>query len=73
MRSIAPDDLSRAYALSAGVGVASVGHERTKGDTRGVFARCVRTIAAAAAVGVLLSPLWKAAVAYRAPNSPHDP
>ena len=29
------------------------------------FARCVRGIAAVAAVGVLLSPLWKASVAYK--------
>ena len=56
---IAPKDLPRAYAPSASVGVASVGHERTKGESRGLFARCERTIAAAAAVGELLSPLWK--------------
>ena len=62
---IAPKDLPRAYALCANVGVASVGHERTKGESRGLFARCERTTAAAAAVGELLSSLWRASVAYR--------
>ena len=62
---IAPKDLSRACALSASVGVASVGHERTKGESRGLFARCERTTAAAAAVNELLSPLWKASIAYK--------
>ena len=61
---IAPKDLPRAYALCASVGVASVGHERTKGESRGLFARCERTTAAAAAVDELLSPLWKASIAY---------
>ena len=61
---IAPKDLPRAYALCASVGVASVGHERTKGESRGLFARCERTTAAAAAVNELLSPLWKASIAY---------
>ena len=54
---IAPKDLPRAYALCANVGVASVGHERTKGESRGLFARYERTTAAAAAVNELLSPL----------------
>ena len=62
---IAPKDLPRAYALCASVGVASVGHERTKGESRGLFARCERTTAAAAAVNELLSPLWKASIAYK--------
>ena len=62
---IAPKDLPRTYALSASVGVASVGHERTKGESRGLFARCERTTAAAAAVDELLSPLWKASIAYK--------
>ena len=61
---IAPKDLPRAYALSASAGVTSVGHERTKGESRGLSTRCERTTAAAAAVGELLSPHWKASVAY---------
>ena len=63
---IAFNDLPRAYEPAAAVGAASFGHERTKGESRGLSACCLRRIVAVAAMGVLLSPpLWKASVAYR--------
>ena len=68
--SSALQNLPRAYESllrPSAVGAARVDQERTKGESRGLLARCMRTIAAAAAVGVLLSPLWKGSVvAYRA-------
>ena len=58
--------MSRSYELAAAVSVASVCHERTKGELRCLFARGVREKAAFTAVSVPSTLCWSVTVVYNA-------